>query len=367
MRILTIDLKNNRIVIRPESSTDLYILSTIVINGDRVIAKTSRRIRRAGSEGRSGDESQRITMTIGIEVEGQIFQESLGSNRLRIKGKIYQGPEQHVSIGSYHTLNVGISDAITVFKDHWSDYYIKILKDAEKASKKPKICLIAIDKNEACIGLLDNYQIDVLFHEKVRIGSKSGSKEKTRIIQTEKFFNTIITLIQRKILSETKNIIIGGPGFIKERLADHLRKSLAKEGVNIVIGSSLSGGSRIALFELMKSESIDKLAKDFQIIEERRLIDEFLKKLHQGSTDITYGYLQIQKIADTGIISTLVMLDTFLHGTVQVPSEKIQSLLHTIEQTKGKIVVISSYSESASELKTFGGMLAILRYELSWD
>ncbi len=366
VRILKIDLRNNQIVIRPETPTDLYILSTIIINGDRILAKTSRRIRRSGSEGRSGDESQRVTMIIGVEVEGQVFQESMVSNRLRIKGKIYQGPEQHVSIGSYHTLNVGISDAITIIKQKWSDYFVSILKDAEKASKKPKICLIAVDKNEVCIGLLDNYQIEVLYQEKTGINRKH-SKEKTRIIQTGNFFESIGTLIQRNILSETKNILIGGPGFIKERLSDHLRNLLNKENVNIVIGSSLSGGNRIGLFELMKSEAIDKMAKDFQIIEERRLIDEFLKRISQGSGNITYGYLQITKIAETGIISTLVMLDTFLHGTTQVSYEEIQNLLHLIEKTKGKIIVISSHSEAASQLKTFGGIFALLRYELTWD
>ena len=255
MRILKSDLRNNQLVIRPDTSTDLYILSTIIVDGDRVIGKTSRRIRRSGSEGRSGDESQRITMTIGIEVDGQVFQESLVSNRLRVKGKIFRGPEQHVSIGSYHTINVGASDIITLIKQNWSEYFIRVLKDAEKASKKPKICLIAVDKNEACIGLLDNYQIEVVFQDKSGINRKQ-SKEKTRSVQTANFLDKISNLIQTKILSETKNILIGGPGFIKERLADHLRNLFVKENINVIIGSSLSGGNRIGLFELMKSDWI---------------------------------------------------------------------------------------------------------------
>jgi protein pelota len=366
LRILKIDLRNNQLVIRPDTSTDLYILSTIIIDGDRIIGKTSRRIRRSGSEGRSGDESQRITMTIGIDVEGQVFQESLVGNRLRVKGKIFRGPEQYVSIGSYHTINVEPSDTITLIKQNWSEYFIRVLKEAEKASKKPKICLIAVDKNEVCIGLLDNYQIEVVFQEKSGINRKH-SKEKTRLLQTGNFLDKISNLIQRKILSETKNILIGGPGFIKERVAEHLRNLFAKENINIIIGSSLSGGNRIGLFELMKSEAIDKIAKEFQIIEEGRLIDEFLKRVSQGSSKVSYGYFQIREIAETGAISTLVMLDTFLHGTSQVSKEEIQNLLEVVEKTRGKVVVISSHSESAAQLKTFGGILALLRYELSWE
>ena len=106
MRVLKRDMRNNKVVLRPETPTDLYILSTVIHNGDHIISKTSRRVRRSGSEGRSGDESQRITMVIGIEVEGFAFQDSSVSNRLRVKGKIFQGPDQHVSLGSYHTLNL---------------------------------------------------------------------------------------------------------------------------------------------------------------------------------------------------------------------------------------------------------------------
>jgi protein pelota len=366
LRILKTDLRTNQIVVRAESPTDLYILSTIIINGDRIIAKTSRRIRRTGSEGRSGDESQRVTMIIGIEVEGQIFQESVVSNRLRIKGKIYKGPEQFVSIGTYHTINVGLSDTVTITKLEWSDYFLQILKDAEKASQKPKIGLIAVDKTNVCVGLLDNYQLSVLAQEKSGINRKQ-SKDKTRLAQTGSFYEKISQIVQRNIIPESKNILIGGPGFIKERLADHLRSTFAKHDLNIVIGSSLSGGNRIGLFELMKSEVIEKLAKDFQIIEERRFIEEFLKRINQGSMDVAYGYSSIKEIVETGVVDTLLVLDTYLHGTAQAPFEETQLLLKTVEQTKGRIIIISSHSESASQLKTFGGVIALLRYALSWE
>ncbi|MHA1976061.1 MAG: mRNA surveillance protein pelota [Candidatus Hodarchaeales archaeon] len=366
MRIIKSDLRTNQVIIRAENPTDLYILSTIIVNGDRVIAKTSRRIRRSGTEGRSGEESQRITMIIGIDVEGQVFQESVASNRLRIKGRIFKGPEQHVSIGSYHTINIGLSDTLTVFKAEWSRYYLKILEDAENASQKPKIGLLAVDNNEVCIGILDNYHLDVLFHKRSGI-SRKHSKAKVRKEQSGTFFETIIQLMQRSIIPETKNILIGGPGFVKERLADYLRNSLPKEQLNIVIGSSSSGGNRIGLFELMKSEALDKLAKDFQILEERRDIDEFLQRISKGTGDVAYGYSQIQQIAETGVIETILMIDSYLHGTKQAPVTEIQGLLKNVEQMKGKIVIISSQSEAAAQMKTFGGIIALLRYAISWN
>ena len=364
MRVLKTDLKNQRVVLRPESPTDLYILSNLINIGDHVIAKTTRRIRRSGSEGRSGDESHRLTMIIGIEVEDFAFQDDSVSNRLRVKGKIFQGPEQHISIGSYHTLNLELSQAITIIKPEWSKFFLQMLKEAEEASKKPKICLITIDKAEACLGILDNFQISILFQEKSHI-SRKRSKEKTRSQQTQSFFDKIGDVINRQVVNETKNIVIGGPGFVKERLHTFLTNKFPKENLNIIVAGATSGGNRVGLSELLQMEAIDRLANDFRVLEEQRLIDEFFKRVNQGTTDIAYGYSHILQIANTGAIETLLLLDSLLRSTT-FNFEEVQDLLQQIEKMRGKILIVSSQSESASRLKTFGGIIALLRYSLSW-
>ncbi|UCG04439.1 MAG: mRNA surveillance protein pelota [Candidatus Heimdallarchaeota archaeon] len=366
MRVLKKDMKNNRVVLRPESATDLYILSNVISIGDRVITKTNRRVRRSGSEGRSGDDSQRITMVIGIEAEDYAFQDSSVSNRLRVKGKIFQGPEQYVSIGSYHTLNLELTSVITIIKAEWSKYFLELLKKAEEASKKPKICLIAADKAEICIGILDNFNLNVLAHEKSHI-SRKLSKEKVRSKQTQSFFDRIAMIISRQVLSETKKFVIGGPGFIKEQLTTFLKNKFTKEGITIIVAGSLSGGNRVGLSELLQMEAVDKLAADFQIFEENSLFDEFFKRLNQGSTNVTYGFVEIKKIVSTGAIETLILLDSLLKGGSGINPDEVQHLLREVEKTRGKIVIISSHSENANQIKTFGGIIGLLRYALHWD
>jgi protein pelota len=366
MRVLKTNMKNNQVVVRPESATDLYVLSNIISIGDRVITKTSRRVRRSGSEGRSGDDSQRITMVIGVETEDFAFQDSSVSNRLRVKGKIFQGPEQHVSIGSYHTLNLELSNVITIIKPEWSKYFLDLLKKAEEASKKPKICLIAADKAEVCIGLLDNFNLNVVAHEKSRI-SRKLSKEKVRSKQTQSFFDQIAMIINRQVLPETKKFVIGGPGFIKEQLAEFLKGKFTKENISVIVAGSLSGGNRVGLSELLQMEAVDKLAADFQIFEENSLFDEFLKRINQGSADVTYGWDAIQKIASTGAIETLILLDSLLKGGSGTNPDEVQILLREVEKTRGKIFIVSSQSENANQIKTFGEIIGLLRYALHWD
>jgi len=366
VHVVKIDLKNNKVIVRPDSPTDLYILSNIISPSDQVIAKSTRRVRRAGSEGRSGDESQRITMVIGIQVEDWAFQDSTISNRLRVKGKIFQGPEQHVAIGSYHTLNLEISQTITIIKPEWTQYYLQLLKEAEEASKKPKICLIAIDTTDACIAILDNYAVQIVAQEKSHI-SRKQSKEKTRNNQTNQFFEAIGRILRHQVVANTQNIIIGGPGFIKERLASFLKEKFLKEELNIVVAGSLSGGNRVGVSELLKSETIDKLAADFRILAESRIIDEFLVRLNQGSKSISYGFSSINRIAETGAVESLVLNDALIRGNEGVTSESLQELLKKIDRNRGKIIIISTNSENGQKLKTFGGLIALLRYSIDWN
>jgi len=360
------DLKNNQVVLRTENPNDLYILSNLILIGDKIISKTSRRVRRSGTDGRSGEESQRVTMTIGIQVEDFAFHDSEVSNRLRVKGKIFQGPEQYVSLGSYHTLNLELSQVVTIIKPEWTQYYLELLKEAEEASKKPKICLIAIEKREVCIGLLDNFQLQVLAQEKSHILRKRG-KEKTRSSQVVQFFDKIAEILKRNVLKETKNIIIGGPGFIKEQLASYLKDRYKKEEINIIITGSLSGGNRVGLNELMHDETVDKLASDFRIFEEKRLIDDFLKRLNQGNHDISYGFSNLVQLSESGAIESLVIVDSLLRGEGSISSEEVNNLLKQVEKTRGKILIVAKHSENAKLLQTFGGIIALLRYSIEWD
>ena len=363
MRILKKDLRNQTIVLRPETPTDLYVLSNVINIGDKVIAKTSRRIRRSGSESRSGEESQRITMVIGVDVEDFAFQESI-SNRLRVKGKIFEGNEQYLSIGTYHTLNLELSQIITIIKQDWSKYYLQLLDDAVEASKKPVICLIAIDKSEVCIGLLDNFKLDIIMHEKSHIARKR-TKEKIRNKQQQTYLDQIAALLSRQVLPLTKNIIIGGPGFSKEELFSFIKSKPTFNDVNVVVAGSVTGGNRVGISELLKMDVIDKIASDFRVLEENNLIDEFFKRMNQGSRDIAYGMNEIEKSASLGAIDTLIVLDTLLR--IKETAAQVQVTLKKIEETRGKIVIISSQSDNAKRLNTFGGALALLRYPSSWE
>ncbi|MHA2034342.1 MAG: mRNA surveillance protein pelota, partial [Candidatus Thorarchaeota archaeon] len=103
MKVIKRVPKEGRITLKIETLDDLWHLYNIVAAGDRVIARTVRRVR-IGSEDDRKQESVRKPMTLVLEVEDISFHTF--SNRVRIKGRILEGPSDLVNIGSHHTFNI---------------------------------------------------------------------------------------------------------------------------------------------------------------------------------------------------------------------------------------------------------------------
>ncbi|MFX0029352.1 MAG: hypothetical protein ACFE8B_09090 [Candidatus Hermodarchaeota archaeon] len=115
MKILKIDQKLREIIVKPENLNDLWTLYNIISEGDEVSTRTQRRV--ILKEGSTGE---RKVMNLKLKVESISFHEF--SNRLRVKGKILEGPDDFISYGSYHTFNIEPLLKIRIIKEKWSNY-----------------------------------------------------------------------------------------------------------------------------------------------------------------------------------------------------------------------------------------------------
>src|SRR5271157_5046809 len=121
MKILKFDEKKGEMTLQIETLNDLWVLYNVIFPGDKVEARTVRRV--VVREGEKGD---RKPMKLGIKVEDVSFYEF--ANRLRIKGQIFAGPADLISIGRYHTLNIEPGQSIKVIKEIWYDHLVQRIK-----------------------------------------------------------------------------------------------------------------------------------------------------------------------------------------------------------------------------------------------
>ncbi|MHA1156283.1 MAG: hypothetical protein ACTSQK_09265, partial [Candidatus Heimdallarchaeota archaeon] len=207
----------------PETVDDLYVLYNLILPLDKVKARTYRRIRVGEEDGRA-EKGERVSMILTLEVEDVKFHEF--ANRLRIKGKITDGPEDLISYGTYHTINVETGTLLTIGKEIWSKIDKDRLEAAVRKSASAKVLIVAIDDSEATLAAIGAFSSTILVNIKERIPKKSGSKEKIRAEKIAKFYSTVTFAIEEAFSSKIPDataMVLAGPGFTKDNYYRYLK------------------------------------------------------------------------------------------------------------------------------------------------
>ncbi len=366
MQIIHKDVRQGFMKLKPLNATDLYVLSNILEINDLVSAKTVRRVHRKGQEGRSGDKGERIPVFLKIQMQEANFHESSLQPRLRIRGTILEGPEDIVSIGSWHTFNIEIGVIISIKKNEWTSYHFKLLDEAKKSETQVKIALLVIDTSNATMAVVDNFKVKIIFQERFKIPRKaSQSKNRNQIIG--KYFRSVSEALNRIIKNEKiENLVIGGPGFAKDHFQEFITKNNLKPKIPIQMettSTALAGG----ISELISRGTIDRLAADFSIVQERKILDEFLARLGKGLETVAYGLESVFQASQMGAIETLLVLDTLVRSQKENDKRAVRTTLKKSETSQSKIHIVLASSENGEQLASLGGILALLRFPVYYD
>ena len=203
MRVTNRSLKGREgeISVTVETLDDLWHLKYIIEKGDLVFALTKRKADTSNDKIRP-EKVEKVKVRLGIRVEEMEFHKF--ANRLRIHGMIEHG----MDVSSYHTLNVEIGTNLSIIKEHWKNDQLQRIQDAEEASKRPKVVMVAVEEGDADIGFVHHYGIEIYSH----IRQSSGKRETG--LRNE-FFREIVEQL-RHAVPEDASIVICGPGFTKD-------------------------------------------------------------------------------------------------------------------------------------------------------
>ena len=353
MKIIDEDEKGGIVKIVPETLDDLWHLSHIVEVGDNASSKTTRRIQDTTGDKTRGDKGVKKTFYLGVDVENVSFH--LFTGKLRLTGVITRGPEDLIPLGSHHTLEVKLNTPITIKKERWPKWAIKRLNQAIEASKKLSAIIVVLEDDTATLGLMRQFGIE--YYGPIK-GNVSGKRiiDKNRQKNIVQFYEKVIESIRK--FDSIQNIVIAGPGFVKNDFYDYLKdkhSDLAKVSIIEPTGS----GGRNGISEVLKKGTVEKLTSENRVALEMGAIDNLLTEIAKNSSKIAYGVKETKKAIDLGAVSELLILDT------KVASENMGDAMDMVENMKGEVMVISSEHEGGKQLESLGGMAAILRYEIN--
>jgi peptide chain release factor subunit 1 len=286
-------------------------------------------------------------------------------------------------------------------------FHVEWLKDMLKDEKV--FGLLAIDSSEVGLGILSGGSLEIVdvmtsgISGKTRKGGQSARRyERGREMELTYFFNRVGEHATRAFIDSGKvtGLIVGGPGPTKEEFlkGGYLHYELQKKVIAVL---DLGYSGREGVRELV--EKAGDILKDVRLVEEKRLVQRFLREVNSQGGLAVYGLPRVMEAlqkasADVVLVSDdldMVKLEATCRkcGTVKsqtvAASKKVQErqemasvpcarcgamdydftetdIVDVLEdmafQGGSKVEIISSGTEEGSMFKTFGGVAALLRY-----
>ncbi len=350
MKVIHKDIKKGVVKVGVKNLDDLWYLSHIIDENDLVRGKTHRKIKVGDSA--KGGKTITKTITLTIRVEKVEFHKY--SNILRVSGKIEEGTDD-IAKGSYHTINVEPSVIITIIKQRWLKYQLDKLKEAVK-EKAMKILICVLDREEACFAQMKRYGYEMMGEIKGDVQKKDDLEKKKKPSFYAEIIKQIKDYDERMKLN---TIVIASASFWKEYLAKELKEDKIKKKI---IFATCSSSGKNGIEEVLKRPEIISAIKDDMIIKEVNLVEDLFKEISTNEK-AAYGIKEVAKATELGAVKELLVTDFLIQKTREDGSYyKLDKIMKTVDDMKGKVHIISSEHEGGQRLNGLGGIGAVLRY-----
>lgn len=342
MRILKTALKKGIVKLQIDTEDDLWYLKSVVEQGDLVKAKTMRSLflLREGEKQKIGKKPMILQIKLEkIEYQRHLFQ-------LRLSGRITEGPEE-TELSSYHTIDAKPGSVLIIKKQQWSKYQLQKLRKAE--TKVPNILITVMDYDQVTIGLLKKGTLDIISE----FTNPHSIQEEDKLVE---YYKKISTEIE-KLSDNIENIIIAGPGFVKEHVSNIIkeRNDLLYKKVKI---DSTSSATKSGVLEILKRGMLEKIIKNNEVVNETKLIEELFLHLKKDDGLSIYTIDKLEQAVFSGAVQTLLVSEE------KIRDEKIDNLAKEVENKNGEVFIISSSHDMGYQFSKFGGLGALLRYRL---
>ncbi len=342
MKIVEKDLKKGLVRVRLESEDDLWVLKTVVKEGDVVISSTMRDVKV------DGEGKRRLPMRLAIRVKSLHFQPFSG--RLRIHGVVVDGPEEYGLRGSHHTFNVDVGGEVEIVKEVWSTSELRRLERA--VGRGFKALVVAMDFDEIAIAMLCNQGVNYLIDKSLPGISKAGKDPGSVEVIVDSAVDLIVKVLENV---RADILIIGSPSFIKDLVADKLGRLVSVK----ILRDSASCGGRSGVEELLRRDNVKKLLREVNAVEAEEIFEEFMELLVKSPGRVAYGIKDVKLAAESNAVDKLLLTEDLLGDDV------VEEVLDLVEGKGGVVRIVGSEFPVSSRLKGLGGMIAILRYNLN--
>jgi len=358
LKIFKIDRKKGFTKVMPESMDDLWHLYNIILKRDQVFARTTRQVKTDQDFSRP-TKAKRVPVNLGIQVEKMYWDKVL--NRLRVNGIVIDAPEKLSIKGSRHTIDIVVNKPVTIVKKNWQKHELDRIKRASKITASP-LTIISIDDEDYCVAILRQYGIDVKAGGRTKLPGKYEAEKRTK--EKQKFFKLALKALRDAWYPLNSPIVVLGPGYIKDDFFEYTKKEARDVAASIIGVKGVNSAGLSGIHESLRSGILINMLENMRVADEMKAMEEFLARLGQGKSTITYGFADVEKAANYGAIEKLLVADLTLRETEDEQRLALENLMKKVEDARGEIMVVSTEHEAGTKLLSLGGVAALLRFPL---
>ncbi len=348
MKVLKKIPREGKMKIRVETIDDLWYLSGIVKENDRVGAVTSRRDSTITDKVRD-KAGERKTMFLTVLVASVEFVDF--ADRLRVTGTIVDGP---LDLGQHHTLNVEVGETVDVTKDQWSVLEQQRVNEAVRRAAVPPLTLVCMDDEEA--------MITVVMDQGVRqvatiLGRRTGKRDfggRTKVAKDEgRAYYAELAEALASVGGE--NLLVAGPAFWKDQFVAYLKETGAPFAKRVqAVATSQAGHAGIQ--ECLRNGQ-DKLLEETRAAADVRVMGRLLEEIGTDGK-ATYGMEPVRGALAAGAVEVLLIAEKHLRTGL------LESMGKEAERIGAELRIVARQTDAGRQLESLGGVAAILRYRL---
>jgi protein pelota len=349
MRVVHKDLKHGKIKLAVETLDDLWHLQHLIELNDVVTAQTWRREQETEDKLRP-ERPEKRRVTLSIKVESVEFHPH--ANRLRLLGVIVEGPDT----GKHHSFSLELGSTLAIIKEWKPDHFDRI-REAVRASRRPRVLLLALDDSSAEFALVRQYGLDELGTVSHHRAGKRYAVE--REVDEKKFFHRLAEAMNDVISREgVRTVIVAGPGFTKDAFLKFLREKFPDLPSKVRL-DDISSGGRAGLYEIVRRGLIERVSREDRVSCETLLVEQLMTEIARGGL-AAYGKAEVEQALSVGAIDKLLAADELLRRD----RASIDKILEQTRKTRGEVVVISTEHDAGKQLLSLGGVAALLRFKI---
>jgi protein pelota len=347
VRLLHQDPSSGLLKLRLETPSDLWRIARLIHPGERVGASTTRRDPEAPEEvpGAHRDR-RRVWLVIRAEqVEFHGF-----SKHVRVTGPIVEGP---FDLGRHHTLDLAEGEELTVQKEQLNGADRALLEEGLASRGDPTVLIAAVDWGDSSLVRLRGRSVEPIADLRRTIAGKrypggQGEKDRTAYVAE-------VVEVLRRELPGAKSVIVAGPGFLKEQIAERLSEiepSVRK--ILKVVPTAESG--RVGVDELLRSGKASQALLGSVAAEEADLVEQLIERLG-GGVRAAVGIAEVREASEQGAVETLLVSETLLADAA------VTEILDRARTQRARVLIVRSEGESGRRLASLGGTGALLRFD----